>query len=144
MAKRYYLSPIKQYNEPGIGDFWGHHFQQTYPGIEYEAGEIAVDGTGTPTEKALLVLVPGIDHRTYAADPDLVDLPVVDHDLKVSAIKSGTKVAAKAKAKNAAGYTDAETDAIWNNADGMRDVLNEYGRKNNPSFDVNNFDLDDL
>lgn len=142
--KRYYLSPIKQYNDPQLGNYWGHHFQQAYPGVEYEAGEILVDPvTGLPTEKALLILVGAINHRDYVADPDLVDLPNVNHDMKVSAIHSGTKVAAKAKAKNAAGYSDAEINEIWNNADGMRDILNAYGRKNNPNFDVNNFDLND-
>ena len=99
--------------------------------------------TGVPLHKALLVLVGGIDHRAYAADPMLIPLPAVDQDVKVSSIQAGTKVSAKARIK-AFGFDDAETEAAWGNADGLRDVLNHYGRKNNPNFDADAFDLTDL
>ena len=142
--RRYYLSPIRIYNEPGLGDFYSHHFAQAYPGVEYQGGEIAPPDAEGNREKALLILVPGIDHTAYANDPDLVALPDVDLDLKVASIKSSTKIAAQTKAKAACGYTDLEIIAVWGNADGMRDVINTYGRANNPSFDANNFDLTDL
>lgn len=140
--KRFYLSKIKQVNDPSFGTVWKHRLQE-YEGIEYIGGEIKVDlATGQPTEKALLVLVGGINHKRLQGDAELVALPQVAHDMKVSAIHTGTKLKAKADIKGL-GFGDVETENAWANADGHRDVLNHYGRLNNPDFDVNNFDIDE-
>lgn len=143
--KRYYLSKIFQdtagtYVIPGA---WMHALQK-YPNREYVGGEIAVNPTtGVPTEKALLVLVGGKHHAALVNDPDLIPMPDVSPDIKVSSIHTPTKLKAKADIKKL-GYTQAEVDDVWDNADGMRDVLNHYGKRNNPAFDANDFDLTDL
>lgn len=143
--KRYYLSKIKLVDVPGFGPVWRHRLQElsdTMP-IDYVGGEIAVDpNTGIPTQKALLVLVGGVDHQRLRGDPELVPLPAVAADTKVSAIHTPTKVGAKA-AIRALGFTQQEVDAAWDNADGLRDVLNHYGKKNNPAFDADKFDVDE-
>lgn len=140
--KRYYLSQIFQSEEPGMGMVWRHRLQMVL-GIDYVGGEIAVDpATGTPVAKALLVLVGGINHARLVGEPGMVALPQVSPDLKVSAIQTQTKLDCKANIV-ALGFPAAEVDAVFNAADGMRDVLNYFGRLNNPTFDANNFDLDE-
>lgn len=144
--KRYYLSKIFQdtagtYGLPGA---WMHRLQ-TYPDRDYVGGEIAVNPTtGVPTEKALLVLVGGRHHAAIAADHDLVALPDVPLDMKVGSIHTPTKLAVKAKIRTRLGFSQVEVDDLWDNADGIRDVINHYGRRNNPSFDANDFDLTDV
>lgn len=143
--KRYYLSKIFQdvTGEYGLAGAWMHKLQ-TYPDREYLGGEIAVDSqTGQPTEKALLCLVAGKHHAALAADPDLIPMPDVPRDMKVASIHTPTKLKAKGDIKKL-GFTQQEVDDVWDNADGMRDVLNHYGKRNNPAFDVNDFDLTDL
>ena len=148
--KRYYLSKIFK---DVAGDFgppnaWHHRVQvlgriPNTTRVQYQGGEIKVDpATGIPTEKALLCLVAAIDHTQLQNDSQIVPLPAVAMDVKVSSIHTPTKLVVKDKIK-ALGHGDAETEAIWGNADGLRDVINAYGRKNNPDFDVNNFDLDE-
>lgn len=142
--KRYYLSKI--FLDTSIPTFpngvWRHQLQ-TYPGIDYEGGEIKTDPeTGIPTEKALLVLVGGINHKQLQDDPDLVALPDVALDVKVSAIKTSTKLDARSNIA-ALGFADEEVEAAFGNADGLRDVVNHYGKLNNPDFDANDFDLDE-
>ena len=143
--KRYYLSKIFQdtAGQYGIPGAWMHKLQ-TYPNREYVGGEIKVDPqTGQPTEKALLVLVGGKHHAALVGDPDLIPMPDVPPDMKVASVHTPTKLKAKRDIV-ALGIAQTEVDAVWDNADGMRDVLNHYGRKNNPAFDVNDFDLSDL
>lgn len=143
--KRYYLSKIKQVEVPSIGTVTTHRAAEI-AGLDMAGGtgdEIAVDPqTGQPTAKAVLVLIGGINHKALQTDPELIPLPAVALDMKVSAIHTATKLKAKADIK-AFGFSDAEIDEVWGNADGMRDVLNAYGRHNNPTFDCNNFDLDE-
>lgn len=143
--KRYYLSKIFQdtagtYGLPGA---WMHRLQ-TYADRDYVGGEIKVDPqTGVPTEKALLVLVGGKHHAAIAADQDMVALPDVPLDMKVASIHTPTKLAVKNKIRAKLGLLGAEVDDVFDNADGFRDVINHYGRKNNPTFDANDFDLTD-
>lgn len=140
--KRYYLSKIKQVSDPDFGLVYKHRLQE-YSGIDYQGGEIKVDPTtGAPTEKALLVLVGGIDHKQFRDDPELIPLPDVKIDSKVSSIHTPTKLKVK-QAIKALGLTDAEVEEVWGNADGLRDVLNHYGKRNNPDFDCDKFDLDE-
>lgn len=143
-VKRYYLSKIFQDTAGtyGITDAW-HHRLQTYTGIDYVGGNIKVDpATGVPTEKALLVLVGGIDHSKLQNDPDLVPMPVVPLDIKVSSIQTDTKLTAKS-AITKLGFDEAAVTDVWGNADGLRDIINHYGRLNNAEFDANNFDVDE-
>lgn len=144
--KRYYLSKIKQVVDPSVGATVTTHRAAEIGGLDMVGGtgdQIAVDPqTGQPTAKAVLVLIGGINHKALQDDPELVPLPAVALDMKVSAIHTATKLAAKSAIK-AFGFTDQEIEDIWSNADGMRDVLNAYGRKNVPEFDCNNFDLDE-
>lgn len=140
--KRYYLSKIKQVIDPSIGPVWKHRLQEI-PNIDYVGGEIKTDPvTGIPTEKALLVLVGSIKHKTLKEDPELIALPAVAHDMKVSAVHGPTKIKCK-DAMVAMGFTRAEIDNIWSGADGIRDVLEHFGKRNNPVFSCDDFDLDD-
>lgn len=139
--KRYYLSKITSAFDPSVGAVVNRHRLQAYPGVDYVGGEIDVNPqTGVPTQKALLVLVGGIDHAKFGNDPNLVPLPQVAIDMKVSSIHTATKLKAKSDVTKL-GFTDVET--VWGNADGLRDVINHYGRLNNPNFDAANFDLDE-
>lgn len=143
--KRYYLSKIKQVTVPGFGLVWRHRAQEISEttSLDYVGGEIAVHPqTGVPTQKALLILVGGIDHQRLRDDPELVPMPDVKIDNKVSSMHVPTKLKAKAAIK-ALGFADAEVENVWSNADGLRDVLDHYGRLNNPEFDCDKFDLDE-
>lgn len=138
--KRYYLSAIKLVNDPNAGPVWKHRLQEL-TNVKYLGGEIKVDpATGLPTEKALLVLVAGVNHAKFKDDPELVGLPMVAHDIKVSAIHTQTKLKCKADVV-ALGFDQADVDAAFDNSDGFRDLVTHFGRKNNDAFDPNNFDL---
>ncbi|MCC7484561.1 MAG: hypothetical protein IT529_06185 [Burkholderiales bacterium] len=139
--KRYYLSKIKQVTEAGE-TYWRHALQD-YLNQDYQGGEIAVDPqSGVPLHPFLLVLVPAISHAQFAGNPELIALPSVPLDMKVSSIHGPTKVAVKGRIR-AMGHAQALVDQVWDNADGFRDVLNYYGRLNNPAFDANAFDVDE-
>lgn len=141
--KRYYLSEI--FLDPGPPEAWRHRFQAETVDIEYKGGEIAVDPeTGIPTQKQLLIIVGSIDHTPFQEIAGLVPLPDVSAGVKLAAIGSGEKLPAQARIKDELGHTDAEIAEVWSGADTLRDVLNHYGRLNNPDFDSNNFDLTDL
>ena len=144
--KRYYLSKIFQdvNGDYGLAGAWMHRFQAISADVDYRGGEIAVDPqSGVPTQQALLILVGAVDHKPFQDDPDLVPLPDVAPDVKVSSIHAPRKLLAKA-AIVALGFGAADTDALWGGADGLRDGLNHCGRLNNPEFDTNAFDLTDL
>lgn len=143
--KRFYLLKIERLFDEAFGDYVNRHRlqQDVYRGVEFLGGKIALDpATGLPTQKATLAIVGGIDHKRFLGDPGIVAMPMVAHDMKVSAIHTGTKLECKAAIK-ALGHDSQETEDVWGNADGMRDVLNHYGRLNDPDFDVNDFDLDE-
>ena len=90
----------------------------------------------------VLVLVGRIDHQAFQNDDELVPMPDVSKDIKISAIQTAQKVKVKNAIKKL-GLTDGEINEVWDNSDGMRDVLNTYGKLNNPAFDCDNFDLND-
>lgn len=141
--RRFYLSKIREVFDPTLGtNVWRHRFQDPgFEDLDLQGGEIASDPqTGIPTQVATLVLVGGINHAPLAADDELAIFPDVPLDLKVSGIHVATKNLLKAKIK-ALGFTAEETESIWTNADGVRDAVTAYGRKNNPGFDADNFDL---
>lgn len=141
--KRYYASAIYQSTDAMGITAYRHHLQVAYPGVDYKGGEIKVDpATGAPTEKALLVLVGSIDHKKFKDDPKLVPFPNVSHDMKVSAIHTKRKMDCKAGLV-ALGFDANEVDDVFNGADGVRDVLDHFGRKNIETFTVDDFDLDD-
>lgn len=137
--KRYYLSKIKQV-DIGFGLVWRHRLQEI-PNIEWLGGQVDFDPqTSLPKSPALLVLVAAVDHAALKNDPELIPLPQVAHDMKVSSIHTATKLKCKADIV-ALGFTESEVDAAWNNADGFRDVLTHFGRKHNATFDPDAFDL---
>lgn len=141
--KKYYLSKIKQVMDPNIGELVWKHRLQEYVGVEFLVGAIESDpNTGAPVHPAALVLVGGIDHAQFKNDPELIPMPDVAKDTKVSAIHTQTKLKCKADIKGF-GFSDESVEAVWNNADGLRDVLSYYGKLNNPAFDPDNFDLDE-
>lgn len=139
--KRYYLAAIYQStNALGI-TAWVNRVQDHYPGTEAKGGNILQDtATGAPVHPAILVMISGTDHTIYQNDPQLVPIPDVGIDGGVGAIAVETKLATKA-AIIALGFNSDETETVWQNSNGMRAVLNHYGRKNNPDFDTNDFDL---
>lgn len=138
--KRYYLSKIKQVEDPAMGPVWLHRLQEI-PGVEYLGGEIAVNPqSGVPTQKAMLVLVAGVDHAKFKNDDELVPLPMVSHDIKLASVHTATKLKCKADIK-ALGFNATEVNDAFNNADGFRDLVEHFGKKNNPDFSADNFDL---
>lgn len=143
--RRYVLSKIKLVNGP-IGPVYRHRLQQVQEerrlNFEYLGGNIKTGPDGKPTEKALLCLIAGNNHAALRDDPELLLLPMISHDIKVSSIHTATKLRAKA-AIVAMGHDVLETEVAWDNADGFRDVVEHYGRKNNPAFDADDFDLFD-
>jgi hypothetical protein len=141
--KRYYLSKIKQVTDPILGELAWKHRLQEYAGVDFTVATIQTNAaTGTPVHPFVLALVGGIDHKQFKDDPELIAMPAVAHDTKVSAIHTATKLACKQRIRQL-GHSQAEVDEVWNNADGLRDVLLHYGRLNDPAFDVNDFDIDE-
>lgn len=150
--KKYYLSAIfkdvtGQYGIAGAYDHalvrFMHPASPTYaPGISFAGGDIATDPqTGIPTQKALLVLVDAKDHTVFKVDTDMVPFPDVSLDVKVTAIHTTTKLTFAQSAK-LLGLDADMVDSSLDNADGLRDTVNHFGRLNNPLFDANNFDVD--
>lgn len=139
--KRYYLSAIYQATN-GMGiPAWTHRVAAHYPGTEYKGGEFINDlTTGAPLHPALLVMISGVDHTIYQNDPQLVPIPDAGLSLGVGSLSVEEKLATKA-AIIALGFDADETENLWQNTTGMRAVLNHYGRKNNPDFNANAFDL---
>lgn len=141
--RKYYLSKIRQFSEPGLGTYWGHALQ-AYPNTDYVGGEIKVDANGLPTEKALLVLVGSKDHAKFRNDPDIVEVPAGRDSLsvQVGATDTPTKLRFRRDAK-ALGLDAADVDAISDNVNSWKQVVNAFGKKNNPNFDADHFDLDE-
>lgn len=138
--KRKYLSKIESFEfEPGIT---GYRHRLQYAHLDKDVtpvSTIAVDPqTGIPTAAAVLCVVGAVDHRQLEEDAALVALP----DMKVSATHTPTKNLFKAKCK-ALGFAAQEIDDVVANADGWADVINHFGKKNDPNFDYRNFDLDE-
>lgn len=148
--KRYVISKIVQENIPGMGAVNRHRMQQLtdsshadyIPGLEFlpGVGEIPVGQDGQPTEKGILCLVRGVKHKLLKADPHVVSMPQVWLDDKIGNIHTATKLKCKAELK-ALGINEAEVENVFTNADGFRDVIRHFGRKGNPDFDENDFDL---
>ncbi len=142
--KRYYLSKIKRVFDPAFGDFVTRHRIQEYPGVQYEGGEIAVDPqTGLATQPALLVLIAAKDQAQFVADPELAEMPMVPIDVKINAVSAAARSKAQAAAQSL-GWNSQQVGAVWNGADDFRDVVNHYGRLNNPAFDADKFDVTDV
>lgn len=138
--KRYYLSKIKTVDEGGMTI--NRHRIQEYKDVTYEGGEILVDPqTGQPVHGSLLVLVSDKDHVKFDNDPELAPLPLIAPGVKVGATDIATKMRFKAKAV-ALGVAQDEIDSVVANADGWADVLDHFGRKNNPDFSHLKFDVD--
>lgn len=141
MAQYFYLSKISQTEIPGFGLVNQHRLQTGYPGVEYLGGEIEVDPvTGQPLHPALLVLVADTDHTKFQGDPDLVPIPVGALDSQIINLGTEVKLAARASIV-ALGFSQAQVDEVWTNTATLRDAINWHGQLNNPSFDVNSFNL---
>lgn len=140
--KRYYLIGIYQSVNPITGiTGWVNRVDDHYPGTEYKGGSILSDAaTGAPVHPALLVMISGTDHTTYQNDPRMVPIPDAGLSLGVGSLSVEEKLKTKA-AIIALGFDADETENLWQNTTGMRAILNFYGRKNNPLFDADDFDL---
>ncbi len=140
--RKYYLSKIKQYTD-GPLTYYGHALQQ-YPNTDYVGGEIKLDANGIPTEKALLVLVGSKDHAKFRSDQDIVEVPAGRDSLsvQVGATDTPTKLKFRRGVK-ALGFDATHVDAVTDNVQSWKQVVNEFGRKNNPDFDADKFDLDE-
>lgn len=141
--KRYYICPIIEHEvEPGL---IGYRLAiQEYPDTPFEGGEIPVDlnpespNYGKPLHKFGFVLVKSRYHGKFINNPNMIPLPQVDLDIKMSAIHTATKN------KLIAGMQSLGIDTSFiGNADGYRDVIRGIGRIINPSFDENNFDVEE-
>lgn len=141
--KRYYLSKISVVEEePGMTVI-SHRLQNSHHNVDKVfTAHIATGPDGLPTSKAVLCIVGAIDHRPLDADGDLVALPDMKPHLKVSATHTPTKNIFKEKCK-ALGFAAQEIDDVVANSDGWADVIDHFGKKNNPAFDYRNFDIDE-
>lgn len=142
--KSLYWSIIKQVRHPITGELiWKHRIQEI-PGVDYVPREsVRVDpGTGAPLQKGMLVIVGSIDHLALKDDPELVPLPQASYDTKVSYIHTQTKLGCM-DALIASGLPEADVADMFVGSNSMRDVVNNLGRRNNPDFDANDFDLDE-
>jgi hypothetical protein len=132
MSKRYYIVPIVQYvNEDGFEAYRAKVPQ----GMSFVA-EIPTGPDGRPTSSWALVLVSAIDHLPLLEDPEIDPLPDFPKDAKVSAMHQATKQAMRAAlVRRGVGGGSAD------NADGYRDVLRAIGRRLNPDFHEDRFDV---
>lgn len=139
--KRYYLSKIFL---DATGPFPAYkHAVQDHPNVDYVGGEIKTDPvTGIPTEKALLVLLAAKNHTPFKNDPKMLEVPAGRDGLnvKIGSTDTATKLSFRAKAK-AMGFPDAEVESLTDNTLSWKQAVDAFGKKNNPSFDVDNFDL---
>lgn len=141
--KRYYLSKIKRVFIPAMGDFVYRHRVQEIPNVEYVGGDIASDPTtGLPLHPALLVLLAAKDHAQFVNDPEMAEMPMVPVDVRVNAISASAKSRAQTGAQTL-GWTSQQVGAVWTAADDFRDIVNHYGRLNNPAFDADRFDVNE-
>jgi len=140
--KKFYWSKIEQVTEGGM-TFYRHRFQ-AYPDIEYKGGEIKVDAGGVPTEKGLLILVAAKDHTPFEADDGLLAIPVGQDGLKVKlgAIDTPTRLDFRSRLADF-GHDATDIEALTDNTKSFMQTVNDLGQRNNPAFDVNNFDLDE-
>lgn len=137
--KRYYLLKIYQTTD-GMGiPAYRHHAQVAYPNVECLGGNISMTN-GVPDSPAILVMIAGVDHALFRGDPKMVPIPDAGLGLAVGSLSVETKLQTKA-AIIALGFDADETENLWQNTTGMRAILNHYGRKHNPDFDSDKFDL---
>lgn len=141
--KKYYLSKISLFQDPDLGNVWRHALQ-LHPDIDYVGGEIKTDESGNATEKALLVLVGARNHAAIANDPDIIPVPAGQDSLntQIGATDTPTKLQFRAKLL-AMGHGQADVDVVTDNIRSWRQFVNDMGQRNNPAFDVDNFDLNE-
>lgn len=137
--KRYYLVKIETVDDPLVGPVIRHRLQIAHPGTEYLGGQMLI-ANGRAVHPALLVMVSGTDHSVFQGDPKMVPIPDAGLGLGVGSLSVETKLQTKA-AIIELGFSVDETETLWQNTTGMRAILNFYGRKNNPDFDADKFDL---
>lgn len=134
MAKQYYICDII-----GTGD-------ETDPyrpvvadlGVAW-TGAIPTGPDGRPTKTWALVLVAAANHAAVRAHKGVNSLPDFPLDGKVSAINVATKAAM------AAAFTKRGIPTnIIDGKDGYREVIREIGKRLEPQFDENNFDISDV
>lgn len=144
MARRFYLSKIREVYDDTLGsNVWRHRLQDPgFENLDLQGGIIATDPvTGEPSNTYTLCLVGGIDFRPLEVDEELVALPIITIDNKLDACETPRRNRFKTELADRLGVTNF--DQLWNNANGLRSLLDYFGQANWPEFDSNNFDLSD-
>jgi hypothetical protein len=125
--KRYYLCPIRTVDYGG-----GPEFEPDIPaGVNYSA-VMPPDPAAAGAWALVLVATP--DHRALLREAKLDALPEFPMDAKLNAMQGAARVALEAALTRRAGVT-------VNGADGYRDLIRQVGRKLDPNFHENAFDV---
>lgn len=134
--KRWIISKIELVQDPDLGGYYRMAIQK-YNDLKYGFGEIPVDpDTGIPTLGWGFALVSSNDMARFKNDKDIDVLPDFPLDAKVGAMHAATK----ASMRSALVKYGIPT-SISDNADGFRDVIRGIGRKVNPNFVEDSFDV---
>lgn len=99
---------------------------------------IQTDANGQPVLPWCLVIASGQRHALAAAHPDIDPLPDYPLDVKVSAMNTLTRNRALQKMQ-ARGIDVSDLSQ----ADGFRDMIRSLGRKHEPTFSEDDFDVQD-
>lgn len=122
--KRYYLTTLR-----------ANSFGELEPDLA--GASVSYTAAMAPNAKAgdsVLVLVAAPDHRALLASSRLDALPDFPLDAKLTAMQSITRSAMATVLQNRLGLDTAGSD-------GFRDVIRAAGRKLDPNFSENNFDV---
>lgn len=129
--KRYYVSKII-----GTGAFGDAYRTKISDYGVNHSEEVPTDANGVPTSTWSLVIVNTVNHGPLLADPDLDVLPDFPMDAKMAAMHANTRSGMEQKLQ-ARGINTTFLATV----DGYRDVIRGLGRKLNPDFSENNFDV---
>lgn len=133
MAKRYYLCPVIEVNDPDLGRL----VKPDLPaGTTFAAAGIPIDPvTGDPLSSWTLVIVAAPDHRALLQDVKLDALPEFPLDAKINAMQAAARVALQAALTRRGIAVDVQS------ADGFRDLVRQIGRKVDTNFHENALDV---
>lgn len=140
MSRALYLAKISVVQHPSLGALAGHEFQHAFPNKDFTIGVVATGPDGEPTQLAALVMVASVDHTPYRGNPNIIPLPFDNKNSTVGATATELRMGAR-NAVVEMGFDAAQTYALWANTTPVRDLLDFYGKLNDPAFSIDNFDL---
>lgn len=131
--KRYVISPIV-----GDGSMDNPYRAKVQDMVTNCTAEIPTGDDGRPTSDWCLALVAAPNLGAIIADPEIDLLPDFSKDAKISSMHGPTKTA-MLNALQRRGFPKAQFDGV----DGFREVLRTVGRRLNPNFHEDSFDVSD-